>query len=252
MSDDTISVKKSTYVKIQIALVVVLVAFAFTGGFFLGGSGKAATTGQVVVQPNQQQPSQQQGQQQQGPAGRVQVSVDDDPVLGDANAKVTIIEFSDFQCPFCKRFFDDTAGQIKTNYIDTGKVKLVYRDFPLSFHQNAEIAAEAANCALEQGKYWEYHDTLFTKGSGDGTGLDAQSLKQYAADLKLDTAKFNQCLDASKYKNEIQKDATDGSNAGVSGTPSFFIGSPQKGYVQLVGAQPYSVFKQAIDQELSA
>ncbi|MBI3259229.1 MAG: DsbA family protein [Ignavibacteriae bacterium] len=249
MSDETITIKKSTYKKIQIALVVVLVAFAFTGGFVLGGSG-VSTKEQVVVQPQQQPQGQQ--PQQQGPAGRVQVSVDDDPVLGNANAQVTVIEFSDFQCPFCKRFYDDTEGQLKANYIDTGKVKFVYRDFPLSFHQNAEIAAEAADCALEQGKFWEYHDILFTKGSGDGTGLDSQSLKQYAADLKLDTTKFNQCLDSGKYKNEVQKDTTDGSNAGVSGTPTFFIGSPQKGYTMLVGAQPYATFQQAIDQELSA
>jgi protein-disulfide isomerase len=89
------------------------------------------------------------------------VSIDDDPVLGKADAPVTIVEFSDFQCPYCKQYFDNTFGQIKAQYIDTGKVKLVYRDFPLSFHPMAEPSAEAANCAMEQGKFWEMHDKIF-------------------------------------------------------------------------------------------
>lgn len=90
-----------------------------------------------------------------------QVSMDDDPVLGNANAPITIIEFSDYECPFCKRFYDQTFGQIKKDYIDTGKVKFIYRDYPLSFHPGAEPAAQAANCAGEQGKYWEMHDKIF-------------------------------------------------------------------------------------------
>lgn len=92
---------------------------------------------------------------------RVAISNDDDPVLGDANAAVTMVEFSDYECPFCKRFYDDTLAQIKSTYIDTGKLKLVYRDYPLSFHPGAEPAAQAANCAGEQGKYWEMHDKIF-------------------------------------------------------------------------------------------
>ena len=131
-------------------------------------------------------------------------------------------------------------------------MKFVYRDFPLPFHQNAEIAAEAAQCAGEQNKYWEMHNTLFTKGSGDGTGLDIASLKKYAKDLSLNSATFDKCLDDGKYKTEIQKDTSDGSAGGVSGTPSFFIGNPSKGYQLVVGAQPYAVIKQVIEQELAA
>lgn len=113
MTEETISIKKATYKKMLVALVVVLVALSFTAGFIIGGSGKAAT-GQVIAQPTttQTQPS-----GQQAPAGRIQVSADDDPVIGDANAKVTVIEFSDFQCPFCRRFYTQTLSQIENDYI---------------------------------------------------------------------------------------------------------------------------------------
>lgn len=242
-----VTIKKSTYNQILAGVVVLAVALAFSGGYIIGGAGKATTlTGGTLQQPTPQQPTAAPPQN-----SRVQVSVDDDPVLGSASAPLTIIEFSDYQCPFCQRFHQQTWTQLKTDYIDSGKVKFVYRDFPLPFHQNAEIAAEAANCAGEQGKYWEMHEQLFAKGSGDGTGLDAASLKSYAAGLGLNAANFATCLDGSKYASEIQKDTADGTTAGVSGTPTFFIGSPSAGYQMLVGAQPYAAFQQAITQELA-
>ncbi|MEW5896813.1 MAG: DsbA family protein [Nanoarchaeota archaeon] len=166
---------------------------------------------------------------------------DDDAVKGDKNAPVTIVEFSDYQCPFCQKFYTETFPQIEEKYIKTGKVKFVYRDFPLNFHQNAQKAAEAAECAGEQGKYYEMHNKLFEEGV-DG-GIDA--FKQYAQDLKLDIAKFNQCLDSGKMKTEVQKDLQDGQSLGVSGTPAFFINGKE-----VVGAQPFSVFGQIIEQEL--
>lgn len=172
---------------------------------------------------------------------RISVSIDDDAVLGDKNAPVTIIEFSDFECPFCARFYQQTLPLIKENYIKTGKVKLVYRDFPLSFHPNAQKAAEAAECAGEQGNYYEMHDLLFEKGVSGGVA----SFKQYAKDLGLDTTKFNECLDSGKFASEVQKDFQDGQNYGVSGTPTFFING-----IKVVGAQPYNVFEQIIEQEL--
>ena len=173
----------------------------------------------------------------------VDVSVDDDPVLGDKNAPVTIIEFSDYQCPFCGRFYQQTLPQIEENYIKTGKAKLVFRDFPLGFHQYAQKAAEAAEAAGAQGKYWEMHNKLFENQEA----LTINDLKGYAADLGLDTAKFNQELDSGKYTKEVQKDLADGSAAGVSGTPSFFING-----VNIVGAQPYAAFEQAIEAALAA
>ncbi|HLC89152.1 MAG TPA: thioredoxin domain-containing protein, partial [Candidatus Nanoarchaeia archaeon] len=114
---------------------------------------------------------------------------DDDAVKGKEDAPVTIVEFSDYECPFCARFYTDTFGQLKAKYIDTGKVKFVYRDFPLSFHQNAQKAAEAAECAGEQNKYYEMHNKLFEGGVQGGTA----AFKGYAQEIGLDTSKFNSC-----------------------------------------------------------
>jgi len=171
--------------------------------------------------------------------------VDNDPVLGDKDAPLTIVDFSDFQCPFCGRFEAETFGQIKKEYIDTGKVKWVYRDFPLSFHQNAQKAAEAAECANEQGKFWEYHGKLYATQSIWSNTDGISNFKSYASELGLNADKFNTCLDSGKYKSEVEADAVDGSRAGVSGTPSFVVGKKL-----VVGAQPFSAFKQAIDSEL--
>jgi protein-disulfide isomerase len=172
---------------------------------------------------------------------------DDDPVEGNANAPVTIVEFSDFQCPFCESFYTNTLQQIRKDYVDTGKVKLIFRDFPLSFHPHAQKSAEAAECANLQGKYWEMHDKLFeNQTSLDNSSDYISDLKRYAADLKLDTAKFNSCLDNGDTAAEISKDFNDGAAAGISGTPSFFINGQK-----IVGAQPYSAFKAAIDAELA-
>ena len=168
--------------------------------------------------------------------------VDDDTILGDKNAPVTIVEFSDYECPFCERFYSQTFGQIEDKYIKTGKVKFVYRDFPLSFHANAQKAAEAAECAGEQGKYFEMNKKLFEGGVSGGV----TSFKQYASDIGLDKTEFNTCLDSGTMAPEVQKDFIDGQKAGVSGTPAFFINGKL-----LTGAQPFSAFKQIIDGELA-
>lgn len=173
----------------------------------------------------------------------------DDPVIGKSNAPVTIVEFSDFQCPFCRSFFQDTYGKIKQNYIDTGKVKLVFRDYPLPFHDAARPAALAAQCAHEQGKFWQYHDTLFQEQAKKGQGtvaFGAPELKSWAAQIGLNTAAFNRCLDGETYASRVTEDMDAGSTVGVSGTPSFFING-----TLIVGAQPYSAFKEAIDAALA-
>ncbi len=169
--------------------------------------------------------------------------LDDDAVKGDAKAPVTIVEFSDYECPFCAKFYTETYKQLEEKYIKTGKVKFVYRDFPLSFHPQAQKAAEAAECAGEQGKYYDMHNKLFESGVQGGVA----TFKKYAADLKLDTAKFNTCLDTGAMAAEIRKDFADGQNAGVQGTPGFFV----NGKI-ISGAQPYSVFEQIIEAELSS
>ncbi|HKZ71918.1 MAG TPA: DsbA family protein [Nitrospirota bacterium] len=192
---------------------------------------------------------------QQVPAPEPQevvVSMNDDPVKGDLNAPVTIIEFSDFQCPYCGRFFKSTLTEIERDYIKTGKVRYVFRDFPLDFHKQAPKASEAANCAGEQGKYWEMHDKLFENQNA----LMVDKLRQYAAEVGLESGPFDACLDSGKYAEEINRDVEDGKKAGVSGTPSFFIGKSQGPGKEItgkriVGARPYESFKQVIDQILA-
>lgn len=187
-----------------------------------------------------------------------QVSVDDDPVLGDKNAPVTLIEFSDYECPFCKRHFEQTYPQLKKDYIDTGKVKLVFRDYPLSFHDPlATIEAIAANCAREQGgdvAYYNFHDAIFKKTTSNGNGLTKEGLYTISTELGLNTPNLTSCVESEKYKDEVTKDFADGSAVGVSGTPGFFVGkSTADGKINgtpLVGAQPYSAFKIIIDQML--
>lgn len=204
-------------------------------------SGDLAQAGQAALPaPNNPPP------QVAPPAGPVNVPQRADaPVLGNKNAKVSVEEFSDFQCPFCQRFFKDTFGQIKSKYIDTGKVKFVFRHYPLPFHQNAQKAAEAGECASRQGKFWPYHDVLFAKGQADGAGLAVADLKKYAADLGLNAAQFNSCLDGGQTAEIVKKDTADGSASGVSGTPTVFINGKK-----IVGAQPTANFEQAIEEAL--
>ena len=204
----------------------------------------------------------------------------DAPVLGNKNAKVTVYEFSDFQCPFCAKFYKETFSQLKAKYIDTGKIKLVFRHFPLPFHQNAQKAAEAAECANRQGKFSEYHNLLFKNSQSDGTGLNIDDLKKYANQLGLNSGtmgfgknKFNECLDKSEAASAINQDRQDGQAAGISGTPSFVIIKNNdltldvglirsqlqaretlvnlpNGNIFLVGAQPISSFEQAVEEAL--
>ena len=237
---DTIQLSKSTVWQIVSGLLfVLLVVSIFTSGFGFGSKTSGTPTGGTVVNNNQQGNN-------NVPTGIVDVSADDDPSLGDENAPITIIEFSDFQCPFCARFREQTFDQLKTDYIDTGKVRLVYRDFPLSsIHPMAQKGAEASECADEQGKFWEYHDVLFQK-QDEWTATGVSKLKEYAGELSLDQSKFDSCLDDGKYEDEVAKDFQDGADSGVQGTPSFFINGKQ-----LSGAQPFAAFKQVIDAELA-
>jgi protein-disulfide isomerase len=170
------------------------------------------------------------------------------PMLGKPDAPLTLIEFSDYQCPFCRRYFQTTLPALKTEYIDTGKVRYVFRDFPLDrIHPQARKAAEAAHCAGDQGKYWEMHDLLFQ----DQQALDLDQLKKYARDLQLDPTAFDTCLEQGKYTAEVQQDYDEGVAAGVRGTPGFFLGKTGaddtiRGTL-ITGAQPLSVFRQAIE-----
>ncbi|HIQ06210.1 MAG TPA: hypothetical protein EYH31_11085, partial [Anaerolineae bacterium] len=168
-----------------------------------------------------------------------------DPFRGDPNAPVTIIEYSDYQCPFCGRHFRQTLPQIEETYVRTGQVKLVFRDFPLSIHPQAQKASEAAECAGAQSPqaYWALHDKLFeTQREWSGQADHVDRFKQYARDLGLDGEAFDQCIDSDQYTDEIKKDMQAGIEAGVSGTPGFLI----NGYL-LAGAYPFPEFQRLID-----
>ncbi|MBI4170995.1 MAG: DsbA family protein, partial [Candidatus Aenigmarchaeota archaeon] len=163
--------------------------------------------------------------------------------LGDQNAPNLIEEFGDYECPFCMRFHTTTFGQIKKDYIDTGKARYIFKDFPLTHsHINAQKAAEAAHCAADQGKYEEYHDKLYGNSySGDSwANKPAISIfKKYAADLGLDTSRFNKCLDNGEKASVVKANLEEGQRRGISGTPGFFVNGR---YIS--GAQPYNVFAQ--------
>jgi protein-disulfide isomerase len=164
----------------------------------------------------------------------------DDHVRGDFNAPVTLLLFSDFQCPYCLRF-KETLDQVMTDYKD--KVRLVFRNYPLPFHDQAQKAAEAAECAGEQEKFWEMHDKIFAANKA-GT-MSVTQWKNDAKDLGLNTSKFNDCLDTGKYASKVSADLAEGSAAGVNGTPATFING------ELVsGALPYENIKQIIDSKL--
>jgi protein-disulfide isomerase len=171
---------------------------------------------------------------------RLTVDVAGNPSRGSVDAPITIVEFSDFQCPYCARAID-TIKKVEENY--AGKVRLVFRDYPLvQIHPSAARAAEAASCANEQGKFWAMHDVLFQHQDK----LGEKDLKQNAADLGLDTAAFDQCLDSGRHGAEWRKDAADAERYGVSSTPAFFINGRL-----VVGAQPYEAFARVIDEELA-
>lgn len=181
------------------------------------------------------------------------VNISREPSKGDASAKVALIEYSDYQCGFCGRYDRDTYPQILTEYVNTGKVRYVFRDLPLDFHKNAFKAAEAAHCAGEQGKFWEMHDRLFANQSA----LEVPELAKHASALQLDAKRFQQCLEVSRYASDIRRDITEANGAGLSGTPSFLIGIVQpdatvKVSRRIIGAKPYAEFKAAIDSLLSA
>lgn len=180
---------------------------------------------------------------------KVEVGNGNLPALGKKDAKVVMVDFSDFECPFCKQYFDQTYAQIKKDYIDTGKVVYYYRHFPLDFHPAARPAALASECANEQNKFWEYHDLVFkdqAKITGQTPEATKEALKGFASTLNLNTSQFNNCLDSEKYKGNVDKDYQEGAAAGVNGTPGFFING-----IPVVGAQPYSAFKTVLDQELN-
>lgn len=184
------------------------------------------------------------------PAGPVDIDISGISVLGNKDAKVAIIEFTDYQCPFCKSFHDNAFAQAKKEYIDTGKVQYMVRDFPLfQIHPQAEKAAQAANCASDQNKYFEYGDTLFKNQQS----LQITDLKKYAVDLGLNAQQFDACLDSGKHAQKVKNDVSEGDKVGVSGTPASFVGTIKGNTftgTMISGAVPFATLKAELDKLL--
>jgi protein-disulfide isomerase len=242
VDSDVIVIRKSWLVTALVAVIAFALGgatmflvydYAFTKGVAAAGTGG---TGNVPAA------AQQQVQPTAAPARLDNVSVDDDPFIGPEDAPVTIVEFSDFQCPFCARFQQQTFAALREKYGDD--IRIVFRDFPLnSIHPDAAKASEAAECADDQDKFWELHDAMFQSQAITGVGLPA--VTSMAESLDLDMEEFQECIDSGKYADEIAKDLQDGTSYGVTGTPTFFING-----VRLVGAVPIEQFSAIIDQEL--
>ena len=250
------NVKKSTSTGMIIAMIaIVAVAAFFAGSYFSNLNSDTVTQSDLDSAIAKLESKIASIQSPSGlPSQPIKISADNDPVRGNPDAPITIIEFSDFQCPFCARFHVQTLPSILEEYIDTGKVNLVYRDFPIqSIHPNALPAAVAAECANEQGKYWQYHDTLFERQSTWSkldTGSVISTFSQYAADVGLEQQQFDSCLGSGKYLQEVQQDLNDGRTYDITGTPGFFIGNENIGFVKIDGAQPFESFKRVIDSQL--
>jgi len=181
------------------------------------------------------------------------INIAQEPTKGDRNARIALIEFSDYQCPFCGRYAKEVMPQLQDEYVKTGKVKYVFQDMPLDFHKNAFKAAEAAHCAGDQGKFWEMHDLLFQ----NQTALDPEQLPVHAKSLGLSESAFSRCLESGKFAAQIRQDIAQAGTVGITGTPTFFIGLVQPGdgrvkvMKKLVGAKPYAEFKSAFDNLLT-
>ncbi|MBI2632639.1 DsbA family protein [Candidatus Pacearchaeota archaeon] len=222
--------KYSTFLLLALVVIIGFVAFRDGGGSPTGNLIAPTTPTALPTQLSQ-----------------VKVNMGDAPILGDSNAPVTIIEYSDFQCPFCGRFYSNALASIKTQYIDTGKVKLVFKDFPLtSIHPMAQPAAEASRCVRKQGgddAYWVYHDQIFeNQGS-----LSTTTLKQWAKDLGYN---IDSCLDSEEMSSAVQKDLAEATAAGGQGTPYIVVVSSDGSTIPISGAQPFNVFQQAIEASL--
>lgn len=230
--DDTITFKKS---HVYGALIVVAFAAGILIGYLVWGTNSNAQTasqssGQLIDAPVTAQPQ----------YTRYEIPTEGFPSLGPADAPITIVEFSDFQCPFCRRWHDQTYESLLAAY--PGQIRIVYRHLPLvSIHPDSFSAAEAAMCAGDQNVFWQYHDKLFSSES-----LGNAVYEQYARELSLDIPRFVDCLTEHKFEEAIQADSDFALNLGVSSTPTFFVNG-----LAIVGAQPLNVFKQLIDKELA-
>jgi protein-disulfide isomerase len=171
------------------------------------------------------------------------------PYLGEAGAPITIVEFGDYQCFYCNKFFHETEDQIYENYIQTGKAKMIFKDFTI-IGLDSIVAANAAHCAEEQGKFWEYHDILYNNWNGENNGwASSDNQLRFAQELELEMDSFSECLSSGKYNQKVQASTNDAQTLGLTGTPGFFIIGPNNKIVKVPGAQPYDVFVNVLESE---
>lgn len=172
------------------------------------------------------------------------------PYLGNENAPITLVEFGDYQCFFCNKFFHDTETNIVKNYVETGKVKIIFKDFTI-IGPDSVGAANGAHCAKDQGKFWEYHDELYNNWNGENNGwASSENLVKFAQNIGLNEEEFSQCMTDGKYKKLVEDSSNDARNLGITGTPAFFVIGSDNQITRIPGAQPYEVFHNLFEAEL--
>ena len=173
------------------------------------------------------------------------------PILGNIDAPLTLVEFGDYQCSFCKKHFVQTHDLIMKNYVATGNVKILFKDMIVTSGEGSMKAAHAAHCAKDQGMFWKYHYMLYNNWEGENTGwITDDSLNKFASNIDLDMNEFSKCMSEKKWMNLINASVEDANTMGVTGTPSFFLIGPENEISKIHGAQPYEAFKRTIDSVL--
>lgn len=228
---ETFTVSRTTFNYVVIAFVFLIIGLVAGGLLFGRGSGLDQAALTRIVQA---------AVAQGGGGGAPLLMSDRDPALGPADAPVTLIEFSDFNCPFCSRHALETLPRLIDHYGD--KLRLVYRDYPVIGGESSRVAALAANCAHEQDKFWEFHGLLFSNTAA----RDRAAYLGFAQELSMNVDRFTECLDTERYASEINLDYIDGQGQAISGTPAFFING-----ARISGAQPFDIFADVIDRELT-
>lgn len=172
------------------------------------------------------------------------------PVLGSEDATITLVEFGDYQCFYCNRFFHTTEPDIVKNYVETGKVKMIFKDFTI-IGQDSINAAHATHCAQEEGKFWEYHDVLYNNWAGENTGwASSENIIRFAKQIGLNEGAFRACMAEARYESIIKTSYSDGQALELTGTPGFFILGPDNTITKISGAQPYEVFEEIFNSKL--
>ncbi len=237
--------KKDRFLPISILVAAVMIGGAITfASLYKGAPAPSGTAGGATTPSTQPQPS--------ISASQVMQLTSHDSILGNANAPVTLIEYGDYQCPFCGEFFSQTQPQIVANYVNTGKVRMVFRNFAF-LGPESTAAAQAAECAEDQNKLWPYHDALYAgkvadvqKGGSEDDGFFNRTLfLKLASQVGLNIPQFTSCIDSNKFSSQVAQEKSDAAAAGVNATPTVFING-----TQVEGAQPYTAFKSVIDAAL--